>query len=78
PQGSKISNAKLNGVAIDPAATYKVTVNLFLADGGDGFTAFTAGTNRVGGGDDLVALNDYLGANSPVAPPATDRINEVP
>lgn len=77
-QGSKISNAKLNGVAIDPAATYKVTVNLFLADGGDGFTAFTAGTNRVGGGDDLVALNDYLGANSPVAPPATDRINEVP
>ena len=34
---------------------------------------FTEGTNRVGGGDDLAAFIDYLGANSPVAPPA-DRI----
>ncbi len=35
---------------------------------------FTEGTNRVGGGDDLVAFIEYLGANnSPVAPPA-DRI----
>lgn len=76
-QGSKVSNVKLNGVPIDPAATYKVTVNNFLADGGDGFAAFTAGTNRVGGGDDLVALNDYLTANSPVAPAPTNRINEI-
>ena len=44
--------------------------NNFLADGGDAFTVFRQGTNRVGGGDDLVALTDYLGANSPVAPPA--------
>jgi hypothetical protein len=47
--------------------------NNFLADGGDAFTVFTEGTNRVGGGDDLQALIDYLEANSPVAPPA-DRI----
>ncbi len=76
--GARVTNLKLNAVAIDPLTTYKVTVNNFLADGGDGFTVFTAGTNRVGGGDDLVAFNRYLGLNSPVAPPPTTRINEVP
>ena len=35
-----ISNVKLNGVALDPAAMYNVTVNNFLADGGDNFTTF--------------------------------------
>lgn len=78
PQGSKISNAKLNGVAIDPLATYKVTVSTFLADGGDGFSAFTAGTNRVGGGEDIAAFTAALGATNPVVPPPTNRINEIP
>ncbi|MEZ5236005.1 MAG: hypothetical protein R2749_25405 [Acidimicrobiales bacterium] len=35
-------------------------------------------TNRLGGGDDLTAFTDYLQAGSPVAPPATDRIVELP
>jgi 2',3'-cyclic-nucleotide 2'-phosphodiesterase (5'-nucleotidase family) len=77
PAGDRIRNVALNGVPLDPAANYQVTVNNFLADGGDGFVAFLSGTNRIGGGDDLVAFNNYLGANSPVAPVATDRINEI-
>ncbi len=32
----------LNGVPIDPAATYRVTTNDFLANGGDGFTRLTS------------------------------------
>ena len=64
---------QLNGAVIEPAATYRMVTNSFLADGGDAFTVFREGTNRVGGGDDLEALIAYLGANSPVAPPA-DRI----
>ncbi|HSU36339.1 MAG TPA: 5'-nucleotidase C-terminal domain-containing protein, partial [Propionibacteriaceae bacterium] len=64
---------KLNGTTLDPGATYRIVTNSFLADGGDAFSVFTEGTNRSGGGDDLVALIDYLGANSPVAPPG-DRI----
>jgi len=64
---------RLDGVVIDPAATYRIVTNSFLADGGDAFTVFRDGTNRVNRGDDLVALVDYLGTNSPVAPPA-DRI----
>lgn len=77
PAGDRVRNVALNGVPLDPAANYQVTVNNFLADGGDGFLAFLSGTNRIGGGDDLAAFNNYLAANSPVAPPATDRINEV-
>ena len=63
----------LNGEVLDPTATYRIVTNSFLADGGDSFSVFTEGTNRSGGGDDLEALIDYLGANSPVAPPG-DRI----
>ena len=37
PCGERISAISLNGTPIDPAATYKVTMNNFLADGGDGF-----------------------------------------
>jgi 2',3'-cyclic-nucleotide 2'-phosphodiesterase (5'-nucleotidase family) len=76
-EGDRISNVRLNGTAIDPATNYQVTTNNFLADGGDGFTVFTQGTNRIGGGDDLEAFNTYLGVNSPVAPPTDDRINGV-
>ena len=45
--GAKVSNMALNGTPIDPAATYRVTTNDFLANGGDGFTNLTAGTGRV-------------------------------
>ncbi len=68
PFGDKIDPASitLNGTVIDPAASYRVTVNNFLADGGDGFAAFRSGTNRVGGGIDLDEFVAWLGANSPV------------
>ena len=72
PLGSRVDAAsmKLDGVPIDPAASYRVTVSNFLADGGDSFTVFTQGTNRVGGGVDLDELVAWFGQNSPVAPPA--------
>jgi 5'-nucleotidase len=74
-----ISNVKLNGVTLDPVASYTVTVNNFLADGGDNFGTFaTITAPKLDGGNDLLALINYLGAFSPVAPPPTDRVNEVP
>ena len=74
-----ISNVVLNGAALVPGATYDVTVNSFLADGGDNFTTFgTITTPRLDGGNDLQALSNYLAAFSPVAPPSTDRVNELP
>jgi 2',3'-cyclic-nucleotide 2'-phosphodiesterase (5'-nucleotidase family) len=75
PSGDRIAPAsiQLNGTPLDPTATYRIVTNSFLADGGDGFTVFTEGTNRVGGGDDLEALIDYLEDNPNISPPE-DRI----
>ncbi|MGZ9133417.1 MAG: bifunctional metallophosphatase/5'-nucleotidase [Nitrospira sp.] len=78
--GIIVSNVMLNGVALDPSATYVVTVNNFLADGGDNFTVFRQvdPALRIGGGIDLDELNNYLASEGPIAPPGTDRVNELP
>jgi 5'-nucleotidase len=74
PVGDRVSNITIAGVPVDPAATYRVTVNNFLSGGGDGFTVLTQGTNVTGGPIDLDAFTAYLTANPGLAPPATDRI----
>jgi 5'-nucleotidase len=74
-----IDNVKLNGVLLNPAATYYATVNSFLSDGGDNFGTFdTITAPKLDGGNDLQALTNYLGTFGPVAPPSTDRVNELP
>lgn len=71
-------SVKLDGTAIDPAATYRVAMNSFLAGGGDGFAELGKGGNVRVGGDDLAALGAYLTANSsaatPYPVPAANRI----
>jgi 5'-nucleotidase len=66
---------KIDGVLVDPVQTYRVTVNSFLAQGGDQFTVLTEGTDRLDGPLDLDALVAYFEANSPVTPGARDRIS---
>ena len=76
--GSRVSNMALNGTPIDPAATYRVTTNDFLANGGDSFPGFTVGTNRVyAPGFDVDALAAYL-ATGPIGPGPQNRITRVP
>ncbi|WP_442814367.1 bifunctional metallophosphatase/5'-nucleotidase [Streptomyces sp. NBC_01808] len=74
-------SVRLDGQPLDPAATYRVAVNSFLAGGGDGFPTLADGTDPLVGGDDLAALEGYLTANSsadkPLAPPAADRITVI-
>jgi 5'-nucleotidase len=78
PLGSRISNMALNGTPIDPAATYRITTNDFLANGGDGFTNLRLGTDRATApGFDIDALVAYLGANAPVPPGPANRITVV-
>ena len=67
----------LHGQPVDPAASYRVTVNNFLFVGGDGFTVLTEGTAPLVGVYDSDALHAYFGANSPVGPTAADRIVRV-
>ena len=68
------SSVAIGGTAITPDGTYRVTVNNFLADGGDGFEVLTQGSDRFLGGLDVDAFVAYLSANVPAAGPATDRI----
>ena len=97
--GSRISNVTLrsgaavetlvdaNGVVANPAKTYRVTVNNFMADGGDGYSTFNKGTNRVGGAQDIDALVSYLSQFKAPKPPfslntnsndaGTPRINRI-
>ena len=70
--GARISNVTLRasssvetlvdagGVVLNPAKSYRVTVNNFMADGGDGYTTLIKGTNRIGGAQDIDALTAFL------------------
>jgi 5'-nucleotidase len=69
---------QLNGVMVVPGASYRVTVNSFLAEGGDNFSVLVQGTNRLGGAVDTDALEDYFAAFSPVAPGPRNRIATLP
>ena len=78
PAGSRVDPAsiKLGGAALDPNKAYRVTVNSFLATGGDGFTTLRSATNvlQLPNLGDVDALNAYVTANPGVAGGAQDRI----
>jgi 5'-nucleotidase len=74
--GDRITSITVQGSPIDPAATYSVAMNNFLADGGDSFPGFRAGTDRVyAPGFDVDALVAYLGAHPNLAPGPVNRIS---
>lgn len=97
--GARVSNVTLrtaagletlvdaSGVVQNPAKNYRITVNNFMADGGDGYSTLIKGTNRIGGAQDIDALTAYLADfKAPKAPYAngsnlldagTPRINRV-
>jgi 5'-nucleotidase len=65
----KVSGLTLNGQPIVGTTSYRVTMNNFLAGGGDGFTVFNQGTNALGGAQDIDALRDYFTSFLPNAVP---------
>jgi 5'-nucleotidase len=76
--GTRVADVAVDGVPVEPAATYRITVNDLLAAGGDGFGVLTGGTDRATGELDLQALADYLTSSGPVGAPGTDRITVRP
>ncbi len=63
PVGDRVTEILgADGVPLDPAATYRVTVNSFIAAGGDNFLVLVEGTNRVIGPVDLDALVEHIEA----------------
>jgi 5'-nucleotidase len=76
PFGERViaASMSLNGERVDPAKTYRVTVNNYLSAGGDGFAALTEGTAQQFGAYDADALYAYFKANSPISPAPAGRI----
>ena len=58
-----------DGVVLEPARKWRVTVNNFMAAGGDGFTTLQDGTDRLGGAQDIDALRAFLASTLPPNPP---------
>jgi 5'-nucleotidase len=77
PAGDLASDIEINGVPLDVGATYRVTVNNFLADGGDSYTVFRNGTNRYVGAIDLDEFARYIEFLGTVNPGPQDRITLV-
>lgn len=75
--GSKISDMKIDGVAVTDAQQIRVAANNFLVGGGDAFLAFRDGTDLWSGPLDIDAFVEQLGRDNPIAPPATNRITVV-
>ena len=76
PLGGRViaDSMRLHGDRIDPAGSYRITVNNYLSTGGDGFTVLKQGTAPQFGVYDADALYAYFQANSPVSSTTTDRI----
>ncbi|HVR89774.1 MAG TPA: bifunctional metallophosphatase/5'-nucleotidase [Novosphingobium sp.] len=77
PIGQRIVALALNGVPIDPLASYRVTTGNFLAQGGDTYTGLTKGTDRVIGVSDIAALEAWLQAVPQRAVPLDARVTQV-
>ena len=70
--GQRIVSMALDGKPVDPAKIYRVTVNNFLASGGDGYSVLAEGTDTFDAGLDLDALEAWLATNPPL--PVSGRI----
>jgi 5'-nucleotidase len=77
PAGQRIVSIRLDGNPVDPARTYRVTVNNFLASGGDSYSVLTQGTDAVDAGLDLDALEAWL-ATDPAIPSIARVIDVTP
>lgn len=77
PVGSRVVAMTLNGKTIDPAQTYRVTVNSFLANGGDSFGTFAKGRDAaIAPLTDIEALEAWLSGAEPRAVPSDERASE--
>ncbi len=74
PVGSRIVAITLGGKPLDPAARYRVTINGFLALGGDGFSVFTGAHEAVTGPTDIEALEGYFRSAPRLDVPQEERV----
>jgi len=77
--GSRVSNIMVGDEPLDPAATYKLSTNDYMARGGDGYTVFRDATVILGDNDAKLMANDvmaYVRSMGQVAPTVEGRIKQ--
>ncbi len=82
PWGERVAadSMKLNGEPIRAQRRYRITVNSYLAAGGDGFALLRDAADRSGGPLDVEALATYLrqhGSDAALAPDSQPRIQRL-
>jgi 2',3'-cyclic-nucleotide 2'-phosphodiesterase (5'-nucleotidase family) len=77
PPGERVQEVTAGGAPLDPAKTYTLATNDFMAAGGDGYTSFVGATNLVNAVDAVfmaTQVMDYIAAAGTVAPTVEGRI----
>lgn len=77
PAGQRVSGVTVAGKPIDPAASYTLATNDYMAQGGDGYSALLSGKPLLGVRDGKLMANDviaYITAKKMVAPKVEGRI----
>jgi 5'-nucleotidase len=79
PPGQRVvpGSVRLHGQPLDPATAVRVTVNAFMAGGGDNFLVLKEGQDQRTGMMDVDALEAFVKNNPTLAPGALDRIVRV-
>ena len=73
--GNRVSNIAIAGIPIAPNNDYRITVNSYIADGGDNFAVLKEGRDRIEGELDIEALEAYFKMQSPISPKAPSPIS---
>ena len=79
PAGQRVvpGSVMLEGKALDAARSYRVTVNSFLADGGDSFATFKQGRDRKTGAMDVDAFEQFIAKRALGEAVMLDRIKRL-
>jgi 5'-nucleotidase len=80
PTGQRVArgSVRIGGQPLDPARRYRIVSSDFVWNGGDAFTAATAGTDPVDVGADVDVFVAYLGKHPAVPPGRQDRFRREP
>jgi 5'-nucleotidase / UDP-sugar diphosphatase len=77
PAGARVVDVLVGGVPLDPAKTYIVATNDFMARGGDGYDTLAKGRQLLNAVDATLMASqviDYIAARGTVAPKVEGRI----
>jgi 2',3'-cyclic-nucleotide 2'-phosphodiesterase (5'-nucleotidase family) len=77
PPGSRVVDVRVGGAPVDPAKTYTLATNDFMARGGDGYTPFAGATNLINAVDATLMASqvmDYIKAAGTISPKVEGRI----